>query len=66
MELVNVQLESISNAFEYEKISRSIDNISDIETLRIIAKNAVKLYIAQQELLSQNPLHHSISPDVEE
>jgi hypothetical protein len=66
MELVDINFDSISNAFEYEKISRSIDSISDIETLRIIAKNAVKLYLAQQELLSQNPLHHLLSPDVEE
>lgn len=66
MELVDFEFDSISNAFEYEKISRSIDSISDTETLRIIAKNAVKLYLAQQELLSQNPLNYLLSPDVEE
>jgi hypothetical protein len=60
---VEIELSCLSNLFEYEKMSRSIDSIEDLETLRIVAKNAIKLYIAQQELLSQTPLSHFLGPE---
>jgi len=47
-----VSLESISKSFEYEKISRDLDKIEDIEVLRDFAKCYAKLYYKQQEVLA--------------
>ena len=47
-----ISLENISKMFEYEKLSRDIDSIDDIETLRILAKSYIKLYFKQQEVIS--------------
>jgi hypothetical protein len=48
-----ISLESISKLFEYEKLSRDIDSIDDLETLRIITKSYIKLYFKQQEVVSR-------------
>lgn len=48
---LNIELKSINKLFECEKISRDIDSISDIETIRKFAKLYVKLYLKQQEIL---------------
>jgi hypothetical protein len=45
----DIDLESINKLFEYEKISRDIE---DIETLRNFAKSYIKLYFKQQEVIS--------------
>jgi len=47
----SITLESISKLFEYEKISRDIDSIDDIESIKNIAKCYIKLYFKQQEVL---------------
>ena len=47
-----IELDSISKLFEYEKISRDIDSIDDIETLRDLSKSYIKLYLSQQEAIS--------------
>lgn len=47
-----ISLENISKMFEYEKLSRDIDSIDDIETLRILAKSHIKLYLSQQEVVA--------------
>lgn len=47
-----ITLENIGKMFEYEKISREIDSISDIEKIKDIAKSYVKLYFKQQEVIS--------------
>jgi hypothetical protein len=47
-----ISLENISKMFEYEKLSRDIDSIDDIETLRNFAKSYIKLYLSQQEVIS--------------
>lgn len=47
-----ISLENVSKMFEYERISRDIDSIDDIETLRNIAKSHVKLYLSQQEVIA--------------
>lgn len=44
-------LENFSKMFEYEKLSRDIDSIEDIETLRLFAKSYAKLYLKQQEVI---------------
>jgi hypothetical protein len=51
MESDSVQLTSISKLFEYEKISREIENCSDINELKNISKCYVKLYFALEEMI---------------
>jgi len=46
-------LEDFNKMFEYEKVSRDIDSIDDIETLKTFAKSYVKLYLKQQEVVSK-------------
>ena len=48
----DINLENISKMFEYEKIARDIDSIDDIETVRNFAKSYIKLYLKQQEVIS--------------
>lgn len=52
MQTDDITLENVSKLFEYEKLSRDIDNINDIETLKNISKCYIKLYLKQQEVLS--------------
>jgi hypothetical protein len=47
-----ITLDNIDKMFEYEKISREIDSISDIEQIKDIAKSYVKLYFKQQEVIA--------------
>lgn len=47
----SVKLENVNKLFEYEKFSRDIDSIDDINNLRDIAKCYFKLYLRQQEVL---------------
>ena len=46
-----IELDSISKLFEYEKISRDIDSIDDIDELKKFTKAYVKLYMKQQEVI---------------
>lgn len=48
-----IQLENLSKNFEYVKTSMEIDSIDDINELRNIAKSYIKLYMKQQEVLSE-------------
>lgn len=47
----SIELKSIDKLFEYEKISRDIDSISDINLIKKFAKLYVRLYLKQQEIL---------------
>jgi len=47
-----ISLENINKLFEYEKLSRDIDNINDLNLLRNFAKSYLKLYLSQQEVIS--------------
>jgi hypothetical protein len=49
----NIELENLSKSFEYFKVASEIDNISDIEDAKNIAKCYYKLYLKQQEVVSQ-------------
>ena len=53
MDLNEIILENIDKMFEYEKISRDIDSIDDIEVIKKITKLYVKLYLKQQEIVSK-------------
>jgi hypothetical protein len=46
-----ISLTDFNKSFEYEKISRDIDNIDDIEYLKKLAKSYIKLYFQQQEVI---------------
>ncbi len=48
-----IKLENFSKMFEYEKISRDIDAIDDINILKKFAKSYAKLYIKQQEVITK-------------
>jgi len=49
MKSSDIQLTKVSKNFEFEKLSREIDTISDINTLKEMLKCYVKLYLKQQE-----------------
>ena len=46
-----INLETMSKMFEYERLSRLIDNLSENE-LKSTAKSYIKLYLKQQEVVS--------------
>jgi hypothetical protein len=48
----DIVLESLTKNFEYVKYSREIDSINDSESLKDIAKSFYKLYLKQQEVVS--------------
>lgn len=48
----DIQLENLSKNFEYAKACLEIDSITDIEDLKTISKAYMKLYMKQQEVLS--------------
>lgn len=48
----NIKLNDITKSFEYEKLSRDIDNIDDITAVKNLAKSYIKLYFQQQEVIS--------------
>jgi hypothetical protein len=52
MEPNDIVLDSIDKLFEYEKHARVIDNLTEDE-LRVFAKLYFKLYLKQQETVSQ-------------
>lgn len=49
----SIELENLSKSFEYFKVSSEIDNLSDLDDLKNIAKCYYKLYLKQQEVVSQ-------------
>jgi hypothetical protein len=48
----DIELETMAKMFAYEKESRMIDEIKNIEDLKNIAKSYIKLYLKQQEVVS--------------
>jgi hypothetical protein len=48
----SIELHNLSKIFEYEKISRTIDNCDDIKFLKNLSKSFIKLYFKQQETLT--------------
>ena len=65
MDPFEIQLSSITKLFEYEKISREIDQCNHIEDLKNIAKSYVKLNLAQQELFLQFDTNYNINKKVD-
>ena len=52
MNLDNIQLENLSKNFEYAKACLEIDAINDIDDIKTISKAYLKLYLKQQEVIS--------------
>ena len=48
-----VTLENLTKNFEYVKFSNQIDSIDNSEDLRNLAKCYFKLYLKQQEIVSE-------------
>jgi hypothetical protein len=48
-----IQLDNLTKNFEFEKISREIDSIKDIEQLRNVTKSYIKLYFKLQETIAE-------------
>jgi hypothetical protein len=56
----DIVLESLTKNFEYVKYSREIDSIDDSERLKDIAKSFYKLYLKQQEVVSNFNIKNNI------
>ena len=52
MDPSEIKLNTMTKMFEYEKISREIDTCDNIEELKNITKSYIKLYLSQQEVIS--------------
>ena len=50
MDPSDIQLESTAKMFEYEKLSREIENCDDVEQLKQMARAFIKLYLKHQEV----------------
>ena len=48
-----IKLSNLTKSFEYVKFSNQIDYIDNIEDLRNLAKCYFKLYLKQQEIVSE-------------
>jgi hypothetical protein len=53
----DIELENLSKNFEYFKYSSEIDKIENLDQLRDIAKCYYKLYLKQQEVISNFPIN---------
>ena len=47
-----IELENLSKSFEYHKLSAEVDSCNDIEELKNVTKTYIKLYLKQQEVVS--------------
>ena len=65
MDPSKIELNSVAKLFEYEKISREIDQCNHIEDLKNIAKSYVKLNLAQLELFLQFDTNYNINKKVD-
>ena len=65
MDPSEIELNSVAKLFEYEKISREIDQCNHIDDLKNIAKSYVKLNLAQLELFLQSDTNYNINKKVD-
>jgi|TARA_B100000035_G_scaffold139062_1_gene118510 hypothetical protein len=47
-----IKLDNLNKSFQYQKLSRELDECDSISTMRDIAKSYLKLYLKQQEVLT--------------
>jgi hypothetical protein len=48
----SIELENLTKSFEYFKFSSEVDSIESVKTLRNLVKCYFKLYLKQQEVVS--------------
>jgi hypothetical protein len=48
----SIELSNLTKSFEYIKFSNQIDNIENIDDIRTLAKCYFKLYLKQQEVVT--------------
>jgi putative heme degradation protein len=49
----DIELSNLTKSFEYVKFSNQIDSIDNIQDLKNLAKCYFKLYLKQQEIVSE-------------
>jgi hypothetical protein len=49
----SIKLDSMNLNFEYERISRNIDSLNNIDEVKNISKYFMKMYFLQQETISK-------------
>lgn len=49
----DIELKNLSKVFEYERMSREIDNCDNIEELKEKSKYVIKLYLATLETFTE-------------
>ena len=55
----SIELDNLSKSFEYFKVASEIDNLTNLEDVKNIAKCYYKLYLKQQEVFSQMMISNS-------
>ena len=48
----DIKLENLNKSFEYTKIAREIEGVTEVEALRVVAKCYAKLYLKTQETVA--------------
>lgn len=48
-----IELKNLSKVFEYEKLSRELDNCNSLDEIREKAKYCIKLYLSTLEVYSE-------------
>ena len=48
----SIELQNLSKSFEYFKVASEIDSLEDIDDAKMVAKCYYKLYLKQQEVVS--------------
>lgn len=59
MDASNIKLSNTSKLFTYEKISREIESCDDIDSLKNMLRCYVKLYMSQQEAITELFPHYN-------
>lgn len=49
----DITLNNINKLLDFEIMSREIDEVNDLETLRNVAKGYIKLFLKNQEMISE-------------
>lgn len=49
----NIKLESLNLNFEYERLSRDIDGLNNIDEVKNLSKYFMKMYFFQQETIAK-------------
>lgn len=49
----DIELKNLSKVFEYEKLSRELDNCNNLDEIREKAKYCIKLYLSTLEVYTE-------------